>query len=998
VHKHAECCFVFSLEKHNINGSQVTGESPFEIWLNEAVTVYIQRQRENALFGADYMRLKEVLYSFTPGQGPLAIDAGPTAMPIEPKGFNRTQELISCFPSTDHQVLTSLGWMYLSDVQSHFSTAGLLHIACHELDGTLVYKPITPADVVVQEGQHVLVDISVSSTNLSLRPTANHVMYGQLGWMDNANHWMPTGSTAPTERHFAADLVASVHNRPASDGDVVFRPPAYFAQGVATSSPLPFAQELGLTSSAHVKGFLQFYGFFLGSGHWTPAMQLQFTIKLSAQREVFREIMSRTPLQENTDWTDYPDQTDKGHRYVITNVAWNTVLFRLHGHGQQVNRRRVAVAADPDDDEADDQRHWIAEFAFTHLNKKQARYVLEAMRQARNDGSEAGHQQIGVRSERFKNDLERLMIHAGYSVTIDPNGAYGFKVQYSDDAGSALPIVRPLSHVTPMEYVGTVWCVTVPAPNLIMFRRVAAEDEDGNVLKASRGVIVGNSTTYSKAPEFVNMIESLIGTATFNRGLDLYHTKYSYANATTNDWIRSMEETSGKSLMKMADLWLRRNGHPHVVYSGEYDATKKEYTVKIEQQHLPARDPTPWIVPIDYSLVKDGRLMKEGLFVCEKEKDSFTITDVSEKPDFLSFARGWSFFGTHSNSTASVADLSKQALTDPDIINRYFAYRAVVDAEKGRIIDALVKGDASHVVSPDVAKLHAAILFDSSVTAGARAAILREGEDIHTRPDLSFRYWEISNAKQALLQAVFDAHGAEVLALYQKLQSENRPGPHIDQLHQRALKHHLFTILAAGVNKKSILSTRKLNAAVQVDISALAKDLLSSSFMTDKLFAFSQFLSGPASSAEKQSVMEQVKKQFSAHPDSIESYIGVITGLDSEDAPTLIRALLKDALFDVNLAGHARTAVRMWAGIRKRSLLTDDGLALTGELFLLIGRVNQYSAQSFISALNDLAKFEPAQQKKIVAQFRQVLAGLDQVKEQSLFNQLSATLSPYKEV
>ena len=41
------------------------------------------------------MRLKEVLYSFTPGQGPLAIDAGPNAMPIEPRGYNRTQELIS---------------------------------------------------------------------------------------------------------------------------------------------------------------------------------------------------------------------------------------------------------------------------------------------------------------------------------------------------------------------------------------------------------------------------------------------------------------------------------------------------------------------------------------------------------------------------------------------------------------------------------------------------------------------------------------------------------------------------------------------------------------------------------------------------------------------------------------------------------------------------------------------------------------------------------------
>ncbi len=80
---------------HNLNGSQTTGASPFEIWLNEAVTVFIQRFREDNLFGHDYMRLGQVVYSHTPGTGPLAQDDSPVAMPIEPAGFNTTHELIS---------------------------------------------------------------------------------------------------------------------------------------------------------------------------------------------------------------------------------------------------------------------------------------------------------------------------------------------------------------------------------------------------------------------------------------------------------------------------------------------------------------------------------------------------------------------------------------------------------------------------------------------------------------------------------------------------------------------------------------------------------------------------------------------------------------------------------------------------------------------------------------------------------------------------------------
>jgi len=80
---------------HNINGSQVTGDTPFEIWLNEAVTVHVQREREVAIFGHDSMRLAILRYARTPGSGPLALDRSAASMAVEPAGFNTTQELVS---------------------------------------------------------------------------------------------------------------------------------------------------------------------------------------------------------------------------------------------------------------------------------------------------------------------------------------------------------------------------------------------------------------------------------------------------------------------------------------------------------------------------------------------------------------------------------------------------------------------------------------------------------------------------------------------------------------------------------------------------------------------------------------------------------------------------------------------------------------------------------------------------------------------------------------
>jgi aminopeptidase N len=80
---------------HNLNGSEVTGWSPFEIWLNEAVTVHVENQYHAFHFGEEYSRLQTVLSLLAPGSGTLDLDSGAASMPIEPDGFNDPNELIT---------------------------------------------------------------------------------------------------------------------------------------------------------------------------------------------------------------------------------------------------------------------------------------------------------------------------------------------------------------------------------------------------------------------------------------------------------------------------------------------------------------------------------------------------------------------------------------------------------------------------------------------------------------------------------------------------------------------------------------------------------------------------------------------------------------------------------------------------------------------------------------------------------------------------------------
>ncbi|KYC45489.1 MAG: Leucyl aminopeptidase [Candidatus Methanofastidiosum methylothiophilum] len=80
---------------HNLNGSEVTGKDPFQIWLNEAVTVIIERWYHEFLFGKEYSRLKTVLTLLAPSSGTFASDQGSSVMPIVPDGFNDPNELIT---------------------------------------------------------------------------------------------------------------------------------------------------------------------------------------------------------------------------------------------------------------------------------------------------------------------------------------------------------------------------------------------------------------------------------------------------------------------------------------------------------------------------------------------------------------------------------------------------------------------------------------------------------------------------------------------------------------------------------------------------------------------------------------------------------------------------------------------------------------------------------------------------------------------------------------
>lgn len=80
--------------EHNQCGSETTMETPFDMWLNEAYTVDVERRYLADRFDPTFVRLQHVDDIRNPLLGPLAIEDGGHSVAVVRQGFNDPDELV----------------------------------------------------------------------------------------------------------------------------------------------------------------------------------------------------------------------------------------------------------------------------------------------------------------------------------------------------------------------------------------------------------------------------------------------------------------------------------------------------------------------------------------------------------------------------------------------------------------------------------------------------------------------------------------------------------------------------------------------------------------------------------------------------------------------------------------------------------------------------------------------------------------------------------------
>lgn len=145
--------------------------------------------------------------------------------------------------------------------------------------------------------------------------------------------------------------------------------------------------------------------------------------------------------------------------------------------------------------------------------------------------------------------------------------------------------------------------------------------------------------TYQKGSWILHMLRGVIGTDNFWKGIQSYYQKYQNANATTADFLREMEEASGRDLSGFFQQWLYKGGTLRYAGTWQFDSVQSQITIRLDQTQ---NDGSLFKMPLEVGLYLAGQNSPQIEVLQVNEKSNiFTIKVASEPENIILDPNTW---------------------------------------------------------------------------------------------------------------------------------------------------------------------------------------------------------------------------------------------------------------------------------------------------------------------------------------------------------------------
>ena len=462
-------------------------------------------------------------------------------------------------------------------------------------------------------------------------------------------------------------------------------------------------------------------------------------------------------------------------------------------------------------------------------------------------------------------------------------------------------------------------------------------------------------TIYEKGSEVVGMIHTLLGPDLFRKGSDLYFERHDGQAVTTDDFVRAMEDASGRDLSQFR-LWYEQSGTPELTVRDEFDDSAGIYRLTIKQSIPDTPGQTgkkPQHIPFAIGLLgADGQSLPLKLAADDADAPTdrvLELTDASHTFEFhgLSERPVPSLLRGFSAPVRVFYPWTREQLTflmshDSDGFNRWDAgQRLAVD-----VINSLVSSTDGDV-DAGLVEAYRSLLADSSLDQALVAKMLQ----------LPSEAYLIELADQPNVPAIHRARERVLAHLARSLRDEL-----LACYHRNTLSGH-YEVTPEAVARRSLRNTA-LAWLLHIDDEE-GRTLATSQFseadnMTDRMGAL-RALVNSGYEKEQEQALADFYQQWKDDPQVVEQWFAVQSGSTRTGGLRKVHELMEHPAFDWKNPNKIRSVIGVFAGQNLPAFHAEDGAGyqFLAEQVRKLDDSNPQIAARLVSPLTRWRKFAP---------------------------------------
>jgi aminopeptidase N len=462
------------------------------------------------------------------------------------------------------------------------------------------------------------------------------------------------------------------------------------------------------------------------------------------------------------------------------------------------------------------------------------------------------------------------------------------------------------------------------------------------------------ATVYNKGAELIRMLHTLLGAEAFRAGSDLYFQRHDGDAVTCEDFVRAMEDGSGRDLSRFR-LWYSQAGTPRVRARLSHEAGAGRARLSLAQQ-VPATpgqsNKAPMPIPVRIALFGEatGAKLDEQLVLLDEAEREIVVEGVGERP-VLSINRGFSA-PVIVDSGRDVADLAFLSAREDDPFARYEAMQQLM-------LDTLVAAiGGGEVDRGAVVEAVRATLLDEALDPAfvAEAVMLPSepfiGDQLETvDPD------RVHRAREALRADL----GAELETLWRGAYAAH------------AANRYEYSPAAKGARRLRTVALGYIAAAGAADAAALAKRQFDEADnMTDRQGALAVLVNGYA--AEREQALEAFYTRYRDQGLVLDKWFTAQALSTRDDTPERVAALTSHPDFTLANPNRARALVAAFAQ-NQRALheASGRGYRFLADMILAVDRINPQVAARLVAPLGRWRRFDAARAGKMRAELERIV-------------------------